>query len=270
MLAENVRGLLSSESNRFFGRVLRDMADMGYSVGWCCYGANAVGAPHQRERVFIVARMVNADSAGLPGGRRGTEAEQDCNRQDYGLPVAAGQDVADAAQQLSHGGGDTGQTGRGEFTDGSNLAHAKSDGLQREWASRKSVTPARCSETEPERQCDGEWQHGSTQSCLGRVPPRFSAGMDFPGWPAGWWPTPQARDWKGMQGQSYLGKAVDLPCAVRWPSGPGSQQHEWEPPRIAKGVPHRTQRLKALGNAVVPAQVYPILQAIAEIEVAGR
>ncbi|GHV50326.1 hypothetical protein FACS1894216_02320 [Synergistales bacterium] len=37
-------------------------------------------------------------------------------------------------------------------------------------------------------------------------------------------------------------------------------------PRVAKGIANRVARLKALGNAVVPAQIYPIFRAIAEIE----
>ena len=54
-VGENVRGLLTSEDGRFFGRVLHDLANLGYVVGWAMYGAEHAGALHQRERVFIVA-----------------------------------------------------------------------------------------------------------------------------------------------------------------------------------------------------------------------
>lgn len=53
-LGENVPGLLSMDSGRLFGGVLRDLATLGFNVEWDCIPAAAVGAPHQRDRVFIV------------------------------------------------------------------------------------------------------------------------------------------------------------------------------------------------------------------------
>lgn len=41
-------------------------------------------------------------------------------------------------------------------------------------------------------------------------------------------------------------------------------------PRLSKGTPHRVNRLKALGNAVVPQQAYPIFAAIMEVNNANR
>jgi DNA (cytosine-5)-methyltransferase 1 len=55
VLGENVPGLLSSEDGRFFGRILNDLARMGYDAGWCSYGIDTIGACHIRKRIFIVA-----------------------------------------------------------------------------------------------------------------------------------------------------------------------------------------------------------------------
>ncbi len=55
VLAENVRGLLSIDDGRIFGGILRDLASVGYDAEWQVVPASAVGAHHQRERVFVVA-----------------------------------------------------------------------------------------------------------------------------------------------------------------------------------------------------------------------
>jgi len=57
---ENVPGLLSTESGRFFGRVLGDMAALGMDVSWGVWGAADVGASHRRHRVFIVGHLAHA------------------------------------------------------------------------------------------------------------------------------------------------------------------------------------------------------------------
>lgn len=55
IVAENVRGLLSSDDGRFFGNILRDLAGIGYDAEWKMFLASKYGVPQNRWRVFIVA-----------------------------------------------------------------------------------------------------------------------------------------------------------------------------------------------------------------------
>ncbi len=52
---ENVPGLLTVNGGRAFAEVLGDLADLGFDAEWTVLGAHAVGAPHRRERLFLLA-----------------------------------------------------------------------------------------------------------------------------------------------------------------------------------------------------------------------
>jgi DNA (cytosine-5)-methyltransferase 1 len=56
VIAENVSALRS----RGLDEVLRSLAEIGYDAEWHCIPAAAVGAPHQRDRIWVIA-YANAD-----------------------------------------------------------------------------------------------------------------------------------------------------------------------------------------------------------------
>lgn len=91
VLVENVPGLLS----RGMGDVLGDLAASGYDAEWDCIPAAAVGAPHLRYRVFIVAhRKEMADPSG----------QQDRRLQRQGVPS----DTRAGCEEVSHPAGTDG------------------------------------------------------------------------------------------------------------------------------------------------------------------
>ncbi len=68
-VVENVSALLA----RGFGTVLGDLAASGYDASWRCIRASDVGAPHVRDRLFIVAHSHESRRKGH-GGTDGSEA----------------------------------------------------------------------------------------------------------------------------------------------------------------------------------------------------
>ncbi|NBW15671.1 MAG: DNA (cytosine-5-)-methyltransferase, partial [Caulobacteraceae bacterium] len=61
VILENVRGHLSLG----FSTVLGDLAEIGYDAQWTLVRASDVGAPHRRERLFVIATPQYSDSNGI-------------------------------------------------------------------------------------------------------------------------------------------------------------------------------------------------------------
>ena len=60
VLLENVTGLNRGGAARYFsGAIVGGFAALGYNVSWGVLGARDVGAPHRRDRLWIVAHADN-------------------------------------------------------------------------------------------------------------------------------------------------------------------------------------------------------------------
>jgi DNA (cytosine-5)-methyltransferase 1 len=72
-IIENVSALRS----RGLDQVLRSLAEIGYDAEWHCIPASAVGAPHRRDRVWIVAypHVSGRDAQPLPCTQRHLKAD---------------------------------------------------------------------------------------------------------------------------------------------------------------------------------------------------
>lgn len=87
VVVENVAALLV----RGFGDVLADLASSGYDAEWDCVPAAAVGAPHRRDRLFVVAYTDGDGFQGLEGSSsRRHEVHEDQRHHPHGRSAAVG------------------------------------------------------------------------------------------------------------------------------------------------------------------------------------
>jgi DNA (cytosine-5)-methyltransferase 1 len=268
---ENVRGVLSAGADsalepcpvcmgdgsgdalRALGRVLGDLADLGYDAQWCGLPASAVGAPHGRFRVFVVAHPNGGERDGGEREARGESVER--------APVAWGRRVAGGGEIVAHpadvgyerpwttwGRGD-GSANRGDVATDPN--HKGPQGTE----------PARRRDPSPGGSAANAHSDGLAQ--LGRVdaPGRDADGRGCPD--VAWGPyEPAIRRWERISGR----KAPH----PRMTGARGAEQlapvfSEWMmglPAGWVTDVPGitRIEQLKMLGNGVVPQQATAALR----------
>lgn len=228
IMAENSPGLLTVDDGRLFGDVLRGLAEAGYDVCWDCWGAADVGAPHRRDRLFILGMLADADILRREPRRAkpegfGWSTGIDCrgklaNTHDTGLQIAGsepGFHAVSAGDGTQYGGG---------------VEHA--EGERRK---KRHLAALDGQARQPYGRSDSRRRAGPAQPRLGRDVTGLSRWMD---------------------------EAARRLEAQKWPAGRGQEQYDWEPPRVAHGIPDRAARLGMIGNACPPQQYLVGLAAI--------
>ena len=219
-LLENVPGLLNSG---YFGEILSSLAQAGFDARWCVLGADDVGAPHRRKRLWILAYPNSINE------RPGQEPEQparDTSRQRSG---DGSEDVADSESER-HGRRDREERG----DEGRNLQQSEQTGraVGREaegrcGSRREDVAYTGKKGTQKSLSTEVIDEAGGRAAVGGQLNPKWVSWLM--GWPIGW------LDLKPMDEMVWL------------PFDP-----EPNIPRVTTGEEDRVKKLKALGNGQVP------------------
>jgi DNA (cytosine-5)-methyltransferase 1 len=211
VVVENVPGLLTSG----LGRVLSDLARGGYDAEWDSLSANAVGAPHIRDRVFVTAYRRDAAFSRIPDtDGDGIWIEREWLREQYNEPgaaVASDDGAANVSDAVCAGSAHRGESHKGrEFRAGRDASGPCCAGQRR---TRSEAIP----------DTDG----GAS-----------NRGADMPR--------------GGAQGRAPSGRGSAGGVRRRWWVGETAWAFEPGVGMLADGVPDRLARLRSLGNACVP------------------
>ena len=237
-LLENVPGLLSRK-HRYFETILKDLAESGYNAKWKVISAAEVGAPHKRDRLFIVANKLVADSD--TGFSEGEDQEIRTRRH---AVKSSSQDLANTESQSSDGRKDHARISverqevseSGDSGGSSRMADTKYSGLYETEIKESSGKRSYGISSRPK-------QTGKSEGCGEQYGELADANV-------------KRLEGHGSEPRSVQERETEY---ATWSEGETHQSKWWESEpnvgRVAHGVASRVDRLKALGNGQVPLVV---------------
>jgi DNA (cytosine-5)-methyltransferase 1 len=124
---ENVAG----HRSKGFGEVLQELSEIGYDATWVSLRAADVGAPHSRERVFILASDPDRTEVWFESFRESERGRAILSPKD-GDPVADDVEIGDGARVYGSFAGEATESGVGEYSSeyANVVAHSEGVGLQ--------------------------------------------------------------------------------------------------------------------------------------------
>lgn len=75
VVGENVAGIISMDDGRVLEEILSDLEGEGYAVQPVIIPAAALGAPHRRDRIWIIANSCNSSNRGNAGKLSGANGQ---------------------------------------------------------------------------------------------------------------------------------------------------------------------------------------------------
>jgi len=263
-ILENVRGLLTLEGGVVFERCISELEASGYEVQPFIIPACAVDAKHRRDRVWIICHAKH-------DGSFASRNQQELPREPNWTQTEIEQFTGSGEQRtfLANAGG----AGRGEglLRDRGDNEQSPSQGRSVEFA-ESSEAPALVADADAMRELQSE---RGKQDQRGRVGDggkiiSNSASIRRPGQRESiqWRGNAQGGERQADNAQSVSESRIRAaePRLGRELNGLSAWLDELGLPKVSSGVPKRADRLKQLGNAVVPQIPYIIGRAIMEAE----
>ena len=232
---ENVPGLLT---HKYIGRIFGELADAGYDARWCVLGADDVGAPHHRKRLWILAHSQSEFSDGVNDNTRvKLEREKTSESGNSG----GSNDVADSISEYERMQSSRQRDG---WKSDNRQERYKMGGFSSGLRDKSGTDVANTNSTQLER--------GGVPSRVHKEDPKSSSGSSD----AEMANTQRIR----QQGSRPSGDAIHSEASgegetVESINGSGQDLWSVEPDvgRVANGVASRANGLKAIGNGQVPA-----------------